>query len=52
MMGRKLIDDDTEEGMATWYVIHEMVNEGSLHEIDHETDYGTVCEYRFEEVEA
>lgn len=45
MMGDKLIDDDTDEGVDTWFIIHGMLEDGLLEEVDHPAEPYSVCEY-------
>lgn len=46
MMGDKLIDDDSDEGIDTWLIIHGMLSDGLLEEIEHDADPYSICEYR------
>ena len=46
IMGDRLIDDDTDSGMDTWLIIHGLLEDGLLEEVETEADPFSICEYR------
>lgn len=45
MMGDRLIDENTYEGLDTWFMIHGMLDDGLLEEVEHPAEPYSVCEY-------